>query len=264
MGRGAVGESYERIRMNAEAKTQRRVATTEWAVFPEWSPDLAKAQVYERILLDIILGELPPGGRLDELVLANRYEAGLAGVRDALGRLALEGLVVRRARAGTSVAPLDLLEVRQAVEARRLIEPHCAALAASNAGLEDIERLRAAFDGAEAAVRVNDAMALVGMDQRFHAAIARASRNLTLARILIPLQHKAARFWVYSMGADTEARRLEEIARHLEVIDRIAAHDAEGARTAVLRTLGAFADDANRAVNSPAEALALTNRGGHG
>ena len=71
----------------------------------DWSPELQKARVYEQILLDIILGELPPGGRLDEQALVRRYDAGLAGVRDALGRLALEGLVIRRARAGTNVAP---------------------------------------------------------------------------------------------------------------------------------------------------------------
>ena len=252
--------------MSAEInnKAQGRGAGQEWTVFPEWSPDLLKARVYERILLDIILGELPPGGRLDEQDLARRYAAGLAGVRDALGRLALEGLVARRARAGTSVAPLDLLEVRQAVEARRLIEPHCAALAALNAGADDIARLRSAFDGAEEAVKNQDATALVRMDQRFHEAIARSSRNVTLARILIPLQHKAARFWVYSMGADSEATRMEEITQHLDVIDRIAAHDPEGARAAVLRTLGGFAENAQRAVNSPAEALAIPPRVSHG
>jgi DNA-binding GntR family transcriptional regulator len=201
---------------------------------------------------------------VDEQDLSRRYEAGLAGIREALGRLALEGLVVRRARAGTTIAPLDLLEVRQAVEARRLIEPHCAALAAVNATATDVERLRAAFDGAEAAVGAQDAVALVRMDQRFHEAIARASGNLTLARILIPLQHKAARFWVYSMGADTEAHRLEEIAQHLEVVDCIARRDPQGARSAVLLTLGAFADDANRAVNSPPDALALSARPTHG
>src|SRR5437899_1682348 len=74
-----------------------------------WAPELQKARVYEQILLDVILGELPPGGRLDEQELVRRYGAGLAGVRDALGRLALEGLVVRRPRAGTTVAPLDLV-----------------------------------------------------------------------------------------------------------------------------------------------------------
>src|SRR5580658_3839799 len=152
----------------------RSTGAGQWALRPEWSPDLLKARVYERILLDIILCVLPPGSRLDEAELARRYDAGLAGVREALGRLALEGLVVRRARAGTTVASLDLLEVRQAVEARRLIEPHCAALAAVNAGPDDIARLRGAFDGADAAVRANDAVSLVGMDQRFHEAIARA------------------------------------------------------------------------------------------
>lgn len=244
-------------------KSPRRIGGHEWTVLPEWSPDLRKAQVYERILLDIILCELPPGGRLDEQDLAHRYGAGLAGVRDALGRLALEGLVMRKARAGTMVAPLDLLEVRQAVEARRLIEPHCAALAALNASPDDLTRLRAAFDGAEAAVRGRDAAALVRMDQRFHEAIAQASRNVTLARILIPLQHKAARFWVYSMGADTEEARLQEIARHLEVVDCIALRDPDRAREAVLRTLGAFSDDANRAVNGPPEAYAYAPRVTH-
>ncbi|PXA84277.1 GntR family transcriptional regulator, partial [Caulobacter sp. D5] len=32
----------------------------------DWSPDLQKAKVYEKILLDLILGELAPGARLDE------------------------------------------------------------------------------------------------------------------------------------------------------------------------------------------------------
>lgn len=247
--------------MNGEKTTRRptsprRAGGDRWTVFPEWSPDLLKARVYERILLDIILCVLPPGARLDEQDLTRRYDAGLAGVREALGRLALEGLVVRRARAGTSVASLDLLEVRQAVDARRLIEPHCAALAAANAGPEDIARLRTAFAGAEEAVRARDATALVRMDQQFHEAIARASRDLTLARILIPLQHKAARFWVWSMGDDTEAELLEEIARHRAVIDAIADRDPDRARTAVLRTLGAFSEDAHRAVNAPAEDLA--------
>jgi DNA-binding GntR family transcriptional regulator len=234
------------------AKAARRVVGDEWTVFPEWSPDLLKARVYEQMLLDIIIGALSPGSRLDEQALAARYDAGLAGVREALGRLALEGLVVRKARAGTTVAPLDLLEVRQAVEARRLIEPHCASLAALNATPQDIARLKVAFEGAEDAVRAHDATALVGMDQRFHAAMARASRNITLARVLIPLQHKAARFWVYSMGPDTEAERLEEIALHLRVIDAIARRDPDAARVAVLRTLGEFTEDVRRAVNGPA------------
>lgn len=203
----------------------------------DWSPDLQKAKVYERILLDLILGELAPGARLDEQSLAARYDAGLAGVRDALGRLALEGLVIRRARSGTLVAPLDLVELRQGYEARALIEPHCAGLAARHASKAEAKAILDSFADGEAAARDRDLPALVAMDQRFHAAVARASQNLALARILIPLQHKAARFWVFSFGGATEAELLADIEEHRQVARVIATGDVEGSRAAMMRVL---------------------------
>ena len=87
----------------------------------EWSPRLLKSRLYQRLLVDIIIGTLAPGEQLDENALAKRYGGGLAGIREALARLALEGLVVRRARVGTSVAPLDLMGAGS-LWARRLIE----------------------------------------------------------------------------------------------------------------------------------------------
>src|ERR1700749_5262880 len=92
----------------------------------EWSPRLLKSRLYQRILVDIIIGALAPGEQLDENALAKRYGGGLAGIREALARLSLEGLVVRRARVGTSGAPLDLVGAREAFEARWLIEGHLA------------------------------------------------------------------------------------------------------------------------------------------
>ena len=203
----------------------------------DWSPDLQKAKVYERILLDLILGELAPGARLDEQSLAARYEAGLAGVRDALGRLALEGLVIRRPRSGTLVAPLDLVELRQGYEARALIEPHCAGLAARHASEAEARAILGAFEGGEEAALKRDLPRLVAMDQRFHAAVARASQNLALARILIPLQHKAARFWVFSFNGATQAELLADIEQHRDVARVIASGDVEGARAAMMRVL---------------------------
>jgi DNA-binding GntR family transcriptional regulator len=205
-----------------------------------WAPELQKAKVYEQILVDVILGELVAGSRLEEQALARRYGAGLAGVRDALGRLALEGLVVRRPRAGTTVAPLDLHDLRQAFDALRLIEPHCAELAALNATPTEVTALRCAFDGAEAAARAADSRALIGMDLRFHAALALATRNLTLAKIVIPLQHKASRFWAYSMTEDTAEERIAEVERHRTLAECIAGGDAEGAHYATLDVLGGF------------------------
>ena len=218
--------------------------------FDDWAPDLQKARAYEQILLDIILGVLPPGGRLDEQGLVERYDAGLAGVRDALGRLALEGLVVRKSRAGTTVSPLDIAEVRQAFEARALLEPECAAQAALNATADDIAALESAFDDAEAVIGDGDVRALVAMDQRFHVAVARASRNATLARILVPLQHMAARYWVHAMSDDGAPERRGAIARHRLITEAIARGDADAARRAMQRVLGVFSETVNCAASA--------------
>src|ERR1044072_456695 len=86
----------------------------------EWAPRLLKSRAYQRILFDSIIRALPPNEQLDENALAKRYGGGLAGIREALARLALEGLVVRRARVGTMGSPLDLMEARDAFGARAL------------------------------------------------------------------------------------------------------------------------------------------------
>src|ERR1700712_1692814 len=141
----------------------------------EWSPRLLKSRLYQRLLVDIIIGTLAPGAQLDENLLARRYGGGLAGIREALARLSLEGLVVRRARVGTSVAPLDLMSAREAFEARCLIEVHCAGLAAVHASDAEIAAVRATMDNGEDAVRNNDQAALAAMDEAFHVAVAEGS-----------------------------------------------------------------------------------------
>ena len=221
-------------------------ANRPWSEVEGWSPDLLKSQVYEQLLFDVILSVLPPGSRLDEEVLTRRYRAGLSGVREALGRLSLEGLVVRRARAGTTVAPLDISEARQILEVRRLIEPHAAALAAEHASVEDIEDLREAFDGAEAALSAGDRGTLILMDQDFHFQMARACGNPTLARILSPLQRKSARFWACSIVASNRARTRADVDAYRAVVGCVAERDAEGARAAVLRTLRGLLDGIDR------------------
>lgn len=207
------------------------------AAVQDWSPTLQKSRVYEQILLDIVLGELAPEARLDEAELGVRYGSGLAGVREALGRLALEGLVVRRPRVGTAVAPLDPADMREAEEARTLIEPSCAALAAERASEGEIEALWAIFEGAEPAVRARDNRALVAMDRRFHAAVARAGHNGALERIIKRLQIKSARYWLWSGAQAADADQLAAVERHRAVIDRLRARDASGASSAMAATL---------------------------
>ncbi|MEZ5937943.1 MAG: GntR family transcriptional regulator [Hyphomonadaceae bacterium] len=214
----------------------------------DWSPELLKSKAYEQILLDIILGELPPGAKIDEQLLADHYGIGVAGVRDALARLSLEGMVQRRARSGTVVTSLDLIEVEQAFEVRHLLEPYAAGLAADKATPDQIAAIKSAFDGAEKAARNRSFRELVAMDQAFHRCVVVASHNLTLARIVISLHHKAARYWYYSMTTRPEHDRLEDIAQHRAVAAAIEARDPDKAYAAMRCVLGDIPDSVRHSV----------------
>jgi DNA-binding GntR family transcriptional regulator len=206
--------------------------------FGDWAPELQKAKTYEQLLLDILLGALPAGGLIDERKLAARYGVGLAGVRDALGRLALEGLVVRRPRVGTMVAPLDLREIEQAFEVRHLLEGRSAALAARNADAGDRAAIISAFDGAEEAIEREDFRALMAMDRAFHRAVAYATHNPTLARYIIALQNIATRFWIYAMEKETPAEQLADVVKHRALGAAIAGGDQVAAEAAMQRVVG--------------------------
>jgi DNA-binding GntR family transcriptional regulator len=212
----------------------------------EWSPRLLKSRLYHRLLVDIIIGTLAPGAQLDENDLATRYGGGLAGIREALARLALEGLVVRRARVGTSVAPLDLMGAREAFEARRLIEVHCAGLAAAHASNAEIAAIRATLDDGEAAVAADDQAGLAAMDEEFHVAVAAASGNRALAKMVVTLHHQTARYWLYAMRGPSTDDGTAALNEHRALADAIASRDVEHARAEMLKVLGDFPAEMKR------------------
>jgi DNA-binding GntR family transcriptional regulator len=212
----------------------------------EWSPRLLKSRLYHRLLVDIIIGTLAPGAQLDEGDLAKRYGGGLAGIREALARLALEGLVVRRARVGTSVAPLDLMGAREAFEARRLIEVHCAGLAAAHASDAEIAGIRATLDDGEAAVAADDQAALAAMDEEFHVAVAAASGNRALAKMVVTLHHQTARYWLYAMRGPSTDDGTAALNEHRALADAIATRNVDHARAEMLKVLGDFPAEMKR------------------
>ena len=142
------------------------------------------------------------------------------------------------------MAPLDLREAREAFDARKLIETHCAGLAAENATDADIDAIKASFAGADTAITRNDVRALVAMDRAFHVAVASASHNRTLAKMVVTLHHRAARFWLYAMASPPAPGAGEgALALHRAVADAIASRDRSRAEAAMRRVLEDFPDD---------------------
>lgn len=84
-------------------------------------PDLGE-KVYEVVRDQIVTCELQPGSPLPVVELSRQLGVSLTPVRDALNRLAAEGLVEDVARKGYFVARLDPNGIRDLLGARRLLE----------------------------------------------------------------------------------------------------------------------------------------------
>ncbi len=209
-------------------------------VSAEQESDLKRDAAYERILLDIICGDLAPGEWVDEADLAGRYGAGRAGVRDALLRLALEGLVERRPRLGTVVSSPSVFELQQVFELRVQIEGQCAALAARNARPHEIETITASLADVDRAIATADWRLLVACDRSFHHAMAVAAHNVWMERTLITLHNSALRFWHHALPRRPVEAVQNEMASHRAIAEAIAARDPVAAQAAMRAVLGQF------------------------
>lgn len=202
--------------------------------------DLKRDQVYEALLLDIICGDLRPGQLVDEATLSARYEKGRAGVRDALYRLSLEGLIERRPRLGSVITDISVRELQQVFELRVQFEGRSAALAAQNATPVEIAAIKNAYQGVEKVIEAADYRRLVQMDRAFHEAVATATHNSYLQRVMAMLNASALRFWYYALPRRAESALREEISTHLRVASEIERRDAAAAQKAMREVLDGF------------------------
>lgn len=105
------------------------------------SPRRASEEAYEQLRGKILSGELPPGTRLVEARYARDLAISQSTLREALARLAHEGLVLSVPRRGTYVASLSIDAVRHLYELRDRIEPFALRLAMNALGPADIDYL---------------------------------------------------------------------------------------------------------------------------
>jgi DNA-binding GntR family transcriptional regulator len=195
---------------------------------------------YESVLSAIIFGDLPPGTTIDERRISERFGHGLAAVRDALSRLAQEGLIERSPRVGTTVAGLSIQDMQNVFEARETLEGRCGALAAVRANADDIAALKATFIGYEQVIQRRDFRTLVAMDRAFHRAVALATYNDQLIQIVTRLHKNASRFWYFGLTKLDSATVLADIRSHLDVVAAIERRDAPSAERAMQTVLGHF------------------------
>lgn len=133
--------------------------------------------VYDRLREEILDLTLAPGTPIDEITLAERLSMSRTPVREALARLAGEGLVTALTNRSTVVAPIDFANLNAFFDALTLMYRATTRLAAEYRGEGDLTAIRAAQERYAIAVDAGDEALMIARNRDFHMAIAAAGRN---------------------------------------------------------------------------------------
>jgi len=198
-------------------------------------------QAYQALEELIVTLQLAPGEVLSEGSLTRMLDIGRTPVREALQRLALEGLVVILPRRGILVSEINVSSQLELLRLRREVERLMCRLAAERATREQ----RASFKDIAAAMdqsaEANNDVAFMRCDRQYNLLLAHSCGNLYARKTMRLMQGLSRRFWYQHYK---EALDLPHCARlHADCARAIGAGDAEaaaGASDALLNYIEAF------------------------
>jgi GntR family transcriptional repressor for pyruvate dehydrogenase complex len=210
--------------------------------------------IAKRIQNQISAGRMLPGEKLPaEREMALRYHTSRVSVREAYRSLEELGLLTirRGADGGAFIAEIDHTPVMRSLslmlrlgkttheeitQARLLIEPPIARLAARHAQPEDIERLRQILEQKVSAMRGGPRRC----DMRFHRAIAECAGNLPLKLLMHSLADLAVK--VLARVEMSTGVQHQVCGAHREILDAIARHDEDAAQELMLHHVAEVQD----------------------
>jgi DNA-binding GntR family transcriptional regulator len=147
------------------------------------------AQIVEQLRADIIEGRLPPGARLVESQMTDRFVVSRGPVREAFGRLQAEGFIELPRNRGAYVKRLHARDVAELFDIRAELETLAARRAATNAQRNARARKRLLQLGTERTVERNGkAAAWVRLNERFHGAVFELAGNRSLEKMCSEVQ----------------------------------------------------------------------------
>ncbi len=154
-------------------------------------------QAYGELEERIVTLQLEPGAVLSEATLAQQLGFGRTPVREALQRLAREGLVLIFPRRGILVSEIDVKRQLALLEVRRELERLMATRATQRASDEERDRFLAIAEGMEQASVANDDMTFMRLDRELNVLVAAACRNEFASRAMGLMHGLSRRFWYF-------------------------------------------------------------------
>jgi DNA-binding GntR family transcriptional regulator len=187
-------------------------------------------QAYSKLEELIVTIQLKPGAVLSESALAAQLGIGRTPIREALHRLAREGLVVILPRRGILVSEINIHSQLRLLEVRRKIEEVMVEAATRRATTEERERFRQIASGMRDCVATGDDMAFIRFDDQFNNLVSESCRNEFAAKAIGLTAGLSRRFWFVHNKQQSD---LETVAnRHADVATSIADGDIDAAITA--------------------------------
>lgn len=181
----------------------------------------------------IFSGELPPGAKLREAIMAEKLQVGRGPLREAIRILEGRRLLVRTPNAGVSVISPTIDDFEQLLVTREALEGMAARYAAENMTSSEIKELRQVADLMQKIDTQSTAELSVfdnGPDSDFHRKIALGSRNRWITQLLCDDLYsllKLLRFKAAALRPNPTRSHIE----HSAIIDCIQRRDANGAES---------------------------------
>jgi DNA-binding GntR family transcriptional regulator len=194
-------------------------------------PDLTLTdKAYQQLEEMITTLVLPPGMVLGEQDLVQRLGIGRTPIREALQRLARDGLVMVMPRRGILVSDINVRTQLRLLETRRVLERLIARLAAERSTREEREVFASIAQDMREAASASDDLAFMRLDRQFNDLIATASRNEFAVRSLESMAALSRRFWYqhYKQAADLPLTA----NLHADVCEAVSRRDVDAAGAA--------------------------------
>ncbi len=187
-------------------------------------------QVFERLEDDILTGKYQRGATLTENHLSEDMGVSRTPIREAIRRLEQERLI-EISKKGIVILGITNEDIRDIYEIRLRIEGLAAASAAKSKNKENLAELKEALDLQEYYVTKEEPDRIKHMDSRFHELLYRLSGSAVLYDTLLPLHKKVQKF--RQVSVENADRAVKSLSEHRRIFKFIAAHDADGAATAM-------------------------------
>jgi len=186
-----------------------------------------REQVLEHLREEILSSRLEPGAELSEVALATALGVSRGPIREALGRLAAEGLVTITPRRGAIVTKLTKREFIDAYQVREALESLATRVAVPRLTDEDRAELHELSREMRRLADAGDVDAFFEMNRRFHDRLVQASGNHRLLAMHQQLLGQMGR--LLRKSADLRGGLGESAAAHEAILKAVDAGDAERA-----------------------------------